>query len=63
MPTPQNAAAHLISHEERAFFARLAAMNTLFEAARAGKAAQGYANRALASDDLLATFLAELKSN
>jgi len=38
-------------------------MNAQFEAARAGSPAHGYANRALSSDALLASFLEELKYN
>jgi len=61
MSTPQHALPSNKSHEERAFFARLAAMNAMFEAARTGSPAQGYANRAQSSDALLASFLEELK--
>ena len=51
-----------MSHEERAFFARLAAMNAAFESARAGKTAQSFAHRALSSDALLETFLQEIQA-
>jgi len=54
--------AHPMSHEERIFFARLAAMNTMFESARAGSAAQSFSSRAQSCDDLLVTFLDTLKS-
>jgi hypothetical protein len=63
MPTPQNTQSGNTSHEERAFFARLVAMNAMFEAARAGKPAQGFATRAQSSEVLLASFLEELKSS
>ena len=51
-----------MSHEERAFFARLAAMNAAFESARAGKTAQSFAHRALSCDALLETFLQEIQA-
>ncbi|MBI5751414.1 MAG: hypothetical protein HZA59_04625 [Hydrogenophilales bacterium] len=50
------------SHEERAFFARLAALNVFFESARAGKAAQGFGHRALSSDAILEAFLQEIQA-
>ena len=51
-----------MSHEERAFFARLAAMNAAFESARAGKTAQSFGHRALSSDTLLEAFLQEIQA-
>lgn len=51
-----------MSHEERAFFARLAAMNAAFESARAGKTAQSFGHRALSSDALLEAFLQEIQA-
>ena len=50
------------SYEENAYFARLAALNTAFEAARTGIAARDFGERALASDTVLATFLHEIQS-
>lgn len=43
--------------------ARLAAMNVMFEAARAGQAAAGYAKRARSCDELLEEFLKDLKAH
>jgi hypothetical protein len=63
MSTPQKPMHQNSSHEERALFARLAAMNSFFEAARAGVPAQDMAARALSSEQLLATFLEDLKSS
>ena len=51
-----------MSHEERAFFTRLAAMNAAFESARAGKTAQSFGYRALSSDALLKAFLQEIQA-
>ena len=51
-----------MSHEERAFFARLAALNVAFESASAGKTAQSYGHRALSSDALLEAFLLEIQA-
>jgi len=51
-----------MSHEERAFFARLAALNVAFESAAAGKTAQSYGHRALSSDALLEAFLHEIQA-
>jgi len=50
------------SHEESAYFARLAALNTVLEAARAGTAARNFGHCALSSDAVLATFLQEIQS-
>ena len=50
------------SHEESAYFARLAALNTVLEAARAGTAARNFGHRALSSDAVLATFLQEIQA-
>jgi len=50
------------SQEARALFARLAAMNAMFEAARAGTQAQSFAHRAQSSDELLHAFLHDLKT-
>jgi len=61
MSSTQNHASPNISHEERAFCARLAAMNTMFEAARAGSAGKNFCHRAQSSDELLLNFLEELK--
>jgi hypothetical protein len=64
MTTPhQTTTFHAMSHEERAFFARLAAMNTMFESARSGVAAQSFSSRAQSCEALLATFLETLKSD
>lgn len=49
------------SHEETAYFARLAALNTALEAARMGTAARGFAHRALSSDTVLERFLREIQ--
>jgi len=51
-----------MSHEERAFFARLAALNMAFESAATGKAAQSFGHRALSSDALLEAFLHEIQA-
>jgi len=51
-----------MSHEERAFFARLAALNMAFESAATGKAAQSFGHRALSSDALLEAFLYEIQA-
>jgi hypothetical protein len=51
------------SHEERAFFARLAALNVAFESARAGKTAQSFGHRAQSSDALLTAFLSEIQAH
>lgn len=58
----QTSTFHPMSHEERAFFARLAAMNTMFESARTGVSAQSFSSRAQSCDDLLVTFLDTLKT-
>ena len=50
------------SHEETTYFARLAALNTAFEAACAGTAARDFGHRALTSDAVLATFLQEIQA-
>ena len=62
MPISQ-ATVNPISHEERAFFARLAAMNTLFEATRSGHSAQSFASGAQSCDTLLLAFIENLKSS
>ncbi len=62
MASPQFPEKHRISYEENAFFARLAALNTAFEAARAGKTARAFAHRALSSDALLDAFLQEIQA-
>lgn len=59
----QTSTFHAMSHEERAFFARLAAMNTMFESARSGASAQSFSSRAQSCEALLATFLDTLKSD
>lgn len=51
-----------LTHEENAFFARLAAINAAFEAVRAGQAAKSFAHRALSSDALLMAYLDEIKA-
>ncbi|MHB1232015.1 MAG: hypothetical protein ACYCZQ_05455 [Burkholderiales bacterium] len=50
------------SHEERAFFTRLAALNLAFESARAGQKAQSFCHGAQASEVLLAAFLDQIKT-
>ena len=50
------------THEERVYFARLAALNAALEAARSGTAASDFGHRALASDTVLASFLYEIQS-
>ena len=50
------------SYEESAYFARLAALNTAFEAARTGTVARDFGLRALASDTVLVSFLHEIQS-
>ena len=65
MQSPQSSqpsAVSPLSHEERAFFARLAAMNTMFESARLGGLAPSFSSRAQSCDALLVTFLDTLKS-
>jgi len=42
-----------LNAEDRAFFARLTALNSAFEAARAGRGAQLFAERATSIDALL----------
>jgi hypothetical protein len=54
---------HPTSAEDRAFFARLAAINAAFEAARAGRPAQGLAEHAAAIDDLLGRYFIALTSS
>lgn len=61
MNTAHKTPSGYMSHEERAFFARLAAMNTLFESARAGDSARGFAVHAQSCDAVLTAFLDELK--
>lgn len=51
-----------LTHDERAFFARLAAINTAFESARAGAPAQSFGHRALASDAILEAFLQDIQT-
>ena len=57
---------HLIqrmSPEEQAFCAKLIALNTAFEAARAGKPAQPFGQRAASIDELLDRYFLALKSD
>jgi hypothetical protein len=51
-----------ISPEERAFFARLAALNVALESTRAGKTAQRFCHNAQSSETLLAAFLNEIRT-
>ena len=62
MPHPHAPAANGLLYEENAFFARLAALNTVFEAARAGNTASNFAHRALSSDALLEAFLQDIQA-
>ena len=62
MPHTNTPATHGFSHEENAIFARLAALNTAFEAARADQAARSFAHRALSCDALLQAFLYEIQA-
>ena len=48
--------------EERVFFARLAALNAAFDAARAGKTAKSFADRASSIDALLDRYFVALTS-
>ncbi|OFZ69373.1 MAG: hypothetical protein A2Z01_01050 [Betaproteobacteria bacterium RBG_16_58_11] len=63
MRTRHAPAAIFTSHEERAFFARLAALNVAFESARAGKPAQSFGHRAQSSEALLTAFLSEIQTH
>lgn len=47
---------------ENALFARLAALNTSIEAARAGASQRGFAQDALSTDALLEAFLRDIQA-
>ena len=62
MSSPKAPANQATSNEERAFFARLAALNVAVESTRAGKTAQSFCQTAQASESLLAAFLDEISA-
>ena len=51
-----------VTHEERAFFAQLAAMSVIFESARIGIPAQDFGSHAQSCSELLVTFLDEIRA-
>ena len=51
-----------IQYDARAVFAKLIALNTFLESARAGAAAQDFSNNAQSCHALLTTFLDEIKA-
>lgn len=62
MPLPNIPLSNGLSHEERAFFARLAALNGAIESSKAGNTAQRFCANAQSSDALLAAFLKEIQA-
>lgn len=62
MTTPQKISARQISYEERALLAQLAALNVMFDSARAGIPSRSFGSNAETSSYLFKAFLAELKS-
>ena len=63
MPLPSFPQIKSLSHEERAFFCRLAALNVGMEASKAGGIAQRFCHNAQSIEVLLAAFLKVLQTS